>query len=155
MDLLAHLIVGIWLYQHFGNFWTIFLSVIIDIDHFLGYIYDRRKKRHIEIPKLLHLAYRPRSWLHSFTGLLLFSIPLSFFLPPTIAFLPLFSHLMLDMLDKSGISIFPPFLKKKIKGALPVGYLIEDPTYLRRHRRSHIASFILIAIVILLILYGV
>jgi len=155
MDLLAHLIFSFWVSLHVGNVWAIFLGTIMDIDHLLGYIYDRRKKRYIEIPKLLHLAYRPRTWLHSFTGILLLSIPLLPFLPITVVFIPILSHLLLDILDKSGISIFPPFLKKKVRGALPVGYLIEDPSYLRRHKRSHIASLILIAIVILLMLYGV
>lgn len=155
MDLIAHFVFSLWLNTHYGNVWTIFLGTIIDIDHFLGYIYDRRNKRYIEIPKLLHLAYRPRSWMHSFTGILVLSIPSLLFLPANIAFIPLLSHLLLDALDKNGISIFPPFLKKRIKGALPVGYLIEDPTYLKRHRRSHIASFVLIAIFILLILYGI
>ena len=155
MDLIAHFVFSIWLAQHCGNLWPILLGTIIDIDHVLGYIYDRRKKLRIEIPKLLHLAYRPRSWLHSFTGLLLISIPFLFFLPSNIVFVPILFHLLLDSLDKNGISILPPILKKKIRGVLPVGYLIEDSKYLERHRRSHIACFILIAISILLILYGV
>lgn len=155
MDLIAHFVFGLWIYQDLGSVWTIFLSCITDIDHLLGYIYDRRKKPFIQIPKLLHLAYRPRSWFHSFTGILVVSIPLTFFLPSPIVFLPLFSHLLLDALDKNGISILPPFLKKRVRGALPVGYLIEDPSYLKRHKRSHVPSLILIITVTLLILYGI
>jgi len=155
MDLIAHFVFGLWIYQDFGNIWIILLSCITDIDHLIGYIYDRRKKSSIQIPKLLHLAYRPRSWFHSFTGLLTVFIPLSFFLPTPVVLLPLLSHLLLDALDKNGISIFPPFLKKRIKGALPVGYLMEDPNYLKRHKRSHVPSLILIAIISLLILYGI
>lgn len=154
MDLIAHFVFGLWLYKISGNVWTIVLTCIIDIDHFLGYIYDRRKKHIIKVPSLLHLAFRPRSWLHSITGVLIISLPSIFFLPWHVVFISLFSHLILDSLDKGGIYLLPPFSKKMIRGILPMGYLIEDPNYLRLHKRSHIPSLILIVVMALLILMG-
>ncbi|MDI6798910.1 MAG: hypothetical protein QMD12_02865 [Candidatus Aenigmarchaeota archaeon] len=155
MDLIAHFVFGLWLFKKSGNVWSIALSCVLDIDHILGYIYDKRKKRYIEIPSILHLAYRPRSWLHSITGALISALPFVFFLPMHIVLISLFSHLFFDLLDRNGILLFPPLLKKKIKGALPVGYLIEDPEYLKRHRRSHIPSLILIVLFSLFIVFGI
>lgn len=171
MDLIAHLVFGFWLYIKLGNPWSILLSCIMDVDHLLGYLYDRRKESLIKIhydklieeifekpydkKRLLHLSYRPRTWFHSIFGVFLFSLVLTPFLSLSIAFIPLFSHLLLDAMDKNGIYILPPFTKRKVRGALPVGYLIEDPKYLVRHKRSHIPSLILIIITIFLILFGI
>jgi len=155
MDLIAHFIFGLWLYKIFGNAWTIPLSCIIDIDHFLGYFYDRRKQKRIEIPNLLHLSYRPRTWVHSITGVLIIFLPLIFFSPWYIVLISLFSHIFLDSLDKLGIYILPPFTDRRmIHGVLPVGYLLEDPNYLRLHKRSHIPSILFILLISLLILMG-
>ena len=155
MDLIAHFVFGIWLAKKFQNFWAIFLSCIIDIDHFFGYIYDKRKKQRIEIPSILHLAYRPRSWLHSFTGVLILSIPFLLFLPSDLVFISLLSHLFFDLLDKNGIFLFPPLLNKKIRGRLPVGYLPEDSRYLKAHKRSHLPSILLIIFTGILLFYGI
>jgi len=154
VDLIAHFVFGLWLSGKFGGVWTILFSCITDIDHLIGYIYDKRKKRVIEMPKLLHLAYRPRSWLHSFTGVLFF-LPLLFVFDWKTIFIPLLLHLLFDSLDKYGISIFPPFTNKRLKGILPVGYLVEEPRFLELHKRSHIPSLIMTALMILLISYGI
>ncbi|MEM5800476.1 MAG: hypothetical protein QXD54_02750 [Candidatus Aenigmatarchaeota archaeon] len=155
MDILAHFIVGLYLSIKFENYWPLFFSCIFDLDHVIGYLYDKRKKLPIEIPSLLHLAYRPRSWFHSILGLLIVSIPFLFFLPVELIFIPLFAHLFLDILDKNGIYILPPLIKKKIKGSLPVGYLLEDPSYLKTHKRSHIPSLLVSIIFVLLIILKV
>ena len=154
MDLIAHLAFGLWLYKIFGNPWVIPLSCIIDIDHIFGYIYDKRNQKNVEIPNLLHLAYRPRTWIHSITGALLLSLPLVFFLPWKIVLISIFSHIVLDSLDILGIYTFPPFTNRMIHGIFPVGYLLEDPNYLRLHKRSHIASIIFILLIALLIFVG-
>ncbi len=154
MDILAHFIVGLYFSIKFESYWPIFFSCIFDIDHIIGYFYDRRKKILIEIPPLLHIAYRPRSWLHSIFGFLILSIPFTLFLPLHIIFIPLLIHLFLDLLDRNGIYLFP-FIKKKIKGSLPVGYLIEDPSYLKRHKRSHIPSLLTTLFFFLLIILKV
>jgi len=92
---------------------------------------------------LLHLTYRPRTWLHSITGAAILSTILVyvFKFPLKVVFFSFYIHLGMDMLDKTGIFILPPFIKRKIRGALPVGYLMEDPSYLQRHKRSHIRAF--------------
>jgi hypothetical protein len=155
MDILAHFIIGLYFSIKFESYWPIFFSCIFDIDHIIGYFYDRRKKILIEIPSLLHIAYRPRSWFHSIFGLLILSVPFTLFLPLEIIFIPLLIHLFLDLLDKNGIYLFPPFIKKKIKGSLPVGYLVEDPSYLKRHKRSHIPSLLATLFFFLLIVLKV
>ncbi|MEM5883024.1 MAG: hypothetical protein QXQ77_02170 [Candidatus Aenigmatarchaeota archaeon] len=155
MDAIAHFIVGLYLSIKFESYWPLFLSCVFDIDHIIGYFYDKRKKLILEIPSLLHLAYRPRSWFHSFSGLLIILIPFLPFLPLEIIFIPLFIHLFLDILDKNGIYILPPLIKKKIKGLLPVGYLMENPNYLRAHKRSHIPSLLISIIFVLLIILKV
>ncbi|MCS7105841.1 MAG: metal-dependent hydrolase [Candidatus Aenigmarchaeota archaeon] len=155
MDIIAHFIAGLYLSIKFENYWALFFGCIMDIDHVIGYLYDKRKKVKIEIPSLLHLAYRPRSWFHSLSGLLIVSIPFLFFLSPELIFIPLFIHLFLDLLDKNGIYILPPFIKRRIKGSLPVGYLIEDPTYLKTHKRSHIPSLLVSVIFLIFIILKV
>jgi len=155
MDIVAHVVFGFWLSTKLGTEWGIFFSAILDIDHLLGYLYDKRKKKTIEIPSLLHLAYRQRTWLHSIFGVFIITLVFIQFLDWRIVFFPLLFHLFLDAIDKIGIYILPPFTKKKIKGILPVGYLIEEPGYLKRHKRSHIPSIILIVLTIILILLNV
>ena len=154
MDLVAHFVMGLAIAKKLNNPWAVLLSCIIDIDHVIGYLYDRRKKKFLFIPSLLHLAYRPRTWLHSITGAaLLAALSLFVFnLPFPVVFFSLYVHLAIDMLDKAGIYILPPLIKRKIKGALPVGYLMEDSGYLQRHKRSHIPSILLILIVAVLVL---
>jgi len=150
MDLLAHFVVGLWLYSHYQYPLVVLLSVIPDIDHLVGYIYDRRKKTEIKLPKLIHLAYRPRSWFHSFTGVLIIGLPLLIYFPWYVVFIPLLFHMFLDMLDKEGIYILPPFISKRIRGALPVGYLPEDPSYMKKHKRSHLPSILVILAIAIL-----
>jgi hypothetical protein len=155
MDILAHFIVGLYLSIKFESYWPIFFSCILDIDHVIGYFYDRRKKILTEIPSLLHLAYRPRSWFHSILGLLILFIPFMFFLPLHLILIPLFLHFFLDLLDKSGVYLFPPFIKRKIRGSLPVGYLVEDESSLKTHKRSHIPSLLTLLFFFLLIIFKV
>jgi len=154
MDLLAHFVMGLVIAKKLNNPWAVLLSCLIDIDHIIGYIYDRRKKKFLFMPSLLHIAYRPRTWLHSITGAALFA---AFFiyvlhLPFDVVFFSFYIHLAIDMLDKTGIYVLPPLIKRKVKGALPVGYLMEDSGYLQRHKRSHIPSILLILIVAVLVL---
>lgn len=149
MDLLAHLVVGVWLYTKYKQMIVIPLAMIFDVDHLLGYVYDKRKNVR-KLPKVIHLAYRPRSWFHSLTGMFLVALPLLPFFQWQVVITPLASHLFLDMLDKSGLFIFPPLTWKKIRGALPVGYLPEDPMYMKKHKRSHIPSIIVIIAVAIL-----
>ncbi|MEM7821565.1 MAG: metal-dependent hydrolase [Candidatus Aenigmatarchaeota archaeon] len=170
MDLLAHFAVGIWLYTKIENIAVPFLSCILDIDHILGYIYDKieGRKKEIHYEKIfeeffktrkkrifLRLSYRPRTWIHSFFGVFLIGLFLTPFFGLEASFIPLISHILLDALDKNGVFLFPPLIKSKIRGALPVGYLAENPNYLIRHKRSHVPSLILIIIVTILILYKI
>jgi len=129
------------------------MTCIFDIDHISGYIYDRRKQKQFNIPSIFGLAYRPRSWFHSVTGfLILFSI-FSFFVHWQVVFYSLFFHLLMDVIDKNGIFLLPPLITKRVRGALPVGYLMENPSYLEKHRRSHIPSlFLIISIAVLILL---
>jgi membrane-bound metal-dependent hydrolase YbcI (DUF457 family) len=165
MDFVAHFVVGLWLSIKIGNPIAIPLSVSFDIDHVIGFLYDKRKKMLTSIPNIFHFAYRPRSWLHSISGLMIlfviavginatglvnFNSPV----PYDIILFCLILHLLIDMLDKDGIHILPPITRKEIRGALPVGYLIEDPKYLTNHKRSHVPSLILIAVILMFIFFG-
>lgn len=154
MDLIAHFVMGLVLYKFTGNIWVIILSVILDLDHFVGFVYDKKKFRFTELSNLLHLAYRPRTQLlHSIVGILIIGAALSFFMPWTIAFGPLAIHLFLDSIDRAGIYLLPIGPKWQIRGVLPVGYLAENPSYIKKHKRSHIPSLILIIAGILLLLF--
>lgn len=154
MDLVAHFVMGLVIAKKLNNPWAVLLSCIIDIDHVIGYLYDRRKKKLMWIPNLLHIAHRPRTWLHSITGaaLLIAFFTFSFNLPFPVVFFSFYIHLAMDMLDKNGIFVLPPLINRKIRGALPAGYLPEDPSYLKRHKRSHIPTILLILIVAVLVL---
>ncbi len=152
MDLIAHLVFGFWVYRNFGIIWALPLSCILDIDHLIGYLYDKRRKTHWYLPDFVHLAYRPRTWLHSIGFVTLIAIPLMFVLPWYVVVISLYGHLFLDGLDRFGVYIFPPFISKRIHGALPVGYLLEDQNYLSHHKRSHFPSFIFIIALTLLML---
>lgn len=152
MDLTVHFLVGILIFKLTGNIFAIPLSILPDLDHVIGYFYDKRKKRNIQMPKLLHIAYRPRSWLHSVFAVLILSLFFSLFIPWKVVFASLFSHILIDSLDKSGVYLLPYISKKKIRGILPVGYLEENPAYLKRHKRSHVPSMIVTAIIILILL---
>jgi hypothetical protein len=157
VDFLAHFVMGLWFYKETGMLETILLSISFDLDHIVGYFYDRRKQTNINIPSVFRLAYRPRSWFHSFTGLILIALPAIFIfrLPVRVVLFPLVVHLLLDVIDKSGIYILPPFVKKKIHGILPVGFLLEDPDRLKRHKQSHIPSLILIVVIVVLSLLNI
>jgi len=155
MDIIAHFMLGLWFWKKFANPWSLILSFIVDVDHILGYVYDRRNKKIIKFPKFLHLAFRERTWVHSLTGVFLISIPLLFFFPLEVVLVPLFSHLMLDMIDKNGIFTLPPFTSRKIQGVLPVGYLLESANHLKLYKRSHLPSLVLIILVSLLILFNI
>ncbi len=146
MDAIAHFVFGLWLYQKIPLPTTIILSVILDIDHLLGFLHDKRKSRFIHLPSLLHLAYRPRSWLHSIAGILVISLPLTPFYGFFPVFIPLLAHLLIDMLDRAGVMLLFPFFRKYVHGILPASYLPEDEALARRHKASHIPSIILIII---------
>jgi len=154
MDLIAHFVVGLAIAKKLGNPWAVFLSCLIDIDHAIGYIYDKRNKKNTIMPTLLHLAHRPRTWLHSISGAALLIVLFAYVvkLPLPVVFYSFSIHIAIDALDKAGIYVFPPFTKRKIRGALPVGYLPEDPSYLQKHKRSHIPSILLILAVVVLVL---
>ena len=153
MDLIAHFIIGLVLYRFTGNIFAIPLTVILDFDHFLGFVYDKKKIKFNGLPHIMHLAYRPRTRMHNLIATLLFGVFLSFFMPWKIAFIPLLLHLFFDSLDKSGIYLLPFGPKWKIKGILPVGYLIDKPEDVHKHKRSHIPSLIVMIAGILLLLF--
>jgi len=132
----------------------IVLSCIFDIDHFIGYVYDRKKKIHPKLPWVLHVAFRRRSWFHSFTGLLLLLPFVSAYVPFSLALLSLLSHLLIDSMDRMGIQILPPFTKRKIRGPLPTSYLWSSK-HPRHYRKAHIPAIIMIIILFLMILYNV
>jgi len=147
MDAIAHFVFGLWLYQKLPSPTTIILSVILDIDHLLGFLYDKITRRmSVHLPSLLHLAYRPRSWLHSIAGILAISLPLIPFYGFSPVFIPLLAHLLIDMLDRAGVMLLFPFSRKYIHGILPASYLPEDEALTRRHKASHVPSIILIII---------
>ena len=152
MDLLAHFVMGLWFYKETAMFETILLSIFFDLDHIAGYFYDRRRQTNINIPNIFRIAYRPRSWFHSFTGLILIAVPaiLIFKLPVRIVLFPLIVHLLLDVIDKNGIYLLPPLTRKRIHGILPVGFLLEEPDRLKRHKQSHVPSLILIVVIVVL-----
>jgi membrane-bound metal-dependent hydrolase YbcI (DUF457 family) len=150
MDVLAHFVFGLWLYTKFNSLAVLPLSVILDIDHLIGFIYDKRKAKKIKIPSLLHLAYRPRSWLHSIIGILLIGLPLVPLLGLYPVLIPLLSHLLIDMLDKAGIYMFPPFTRMRVHGILPASYLPEENPSLKG-KRSHVPSIVLIVATAILV----
>jgi len=151
MDAVAHFVFGLWLYQKLHSPVVILLSVILDVDHVLGFLYDRRKRKRIEIPSLLHLAYRPRSWLHTIAGIIVIGLPLvPFYGLPTV-FIPLLAHLLIDMLDRAGVMLLFPLSRKYIRGILPASYLSENNILTRRHKASHIPSIILIVVAAVMI----
>jgi membrane-bound metal-dependent hydrolase YbcI (DUF457 family) len=147
MDAVAHFVFGLWLYQKIPSPIVIILSVILDVDHLLGFLYDKRKSRLAHLPSLLHLAYRPRSWLHSIAGILVIGLPLVPFYGFSTVFIPLLTHILIDMLDKAGVMLFFPFSHKYVHGILPASYLPEDQALARRHKASHLPSIVLIIIV--------
>jgi hypothetical protein len=151
MDAIAHFAFGLWLYTKFHSPIVLPLSVVIDLDHVFGFLYDKRKSKVIEIPSLLYLAYRPRSWLHSITGLLAISLPLLPIFGSQAVFIPLAAHLLIDMADRAGIKILPPLINNRIKGILPASYLPEDATTIKRHKRSHVPSVALTVASLILI----
>jgi len=157
VDFIAHFVLGLWFFKVSGDPITILLSIIMDFDHIVGYFYDRRKQTIINIPNIFRLSYRPRSWFHSFTGLLLISLPAIFLLglPWKIIIFPLLAHLLLDVIDKNGIYLLPPIIKKRVHGILPVGFLLEDPERLKRHKKSHIPSLIFIIVIVILNLLNI
>jgi hypothetical protein len=154
MDISAHFMIGIWFYQKFGNMWAIPLSIIFDIDHFFGYVYDKRKRFPKKVHFLLDMAYRPgRTWIHSITILILIFLFASFFVPWSTALICLAVHLLMDAIDKSGILLFPPFSKKKISGPLPVSYIWDNPIKPTHNKKGHLPGIIFMIIFILLIFF--
>ena len=140
------------MFKTYKNFSLIILSCIFDIDHVIGYVYDRRKRIRLEIPKLYQLAYRPRSWFHSLPVFVVLVVISSFFIDWKLAFIALASHLVMDASDKVGIWVFPFISKKKIRGSLPVSYLVENPKSLEKHKRGHVPSLAVATIFLLLTL---
>lgn len=151
MDFLAHLVFGIWVSKRFNSFWGVILSTILDIDHPLGYMYDNWYKK-LHFPKWQRIAYRPRSWFHSLTVLIFLTIFLSRFMNPKLVFISLASHLLMDVIDVNGIYIFPPLMKKRIRGPLPVSYLWENPEKPTHRKKAHLPSIMIIILFSLLLL---
>jgi membrane-bound metal-dependent hydrolase YbcI (DUF457 family) len=141
MDVVAHFVFGLWLSRKVSPVAVPF-SVILDIDHVLGFLYDKIRKKNIKTPTLIHLAYRPRSWLHSLLGILIIGLPFYPFFGFFPVFIPLLTHLLIDMLDNSGVMLLFPFSFKHIHGILPASYLPEEAR--KRKKTSHIPSVILI-----------
>ena len=154
MDLLAHFMFGLWLYQKTGNIWAIPLSMIFDIDHILGYIWDRKKRFPKKTSFLLEMAYRPRTWFHSLSLMFLMVVFFSFYAPIQIVFICLAVHLLIDAMDKGGVYLLPPFSKKKISGPLPISYIWDNPVKPTHNKKGHIPSVIFIILVSLLIFLG-
>ncbi len=152
MDIIAHLAFGLWLWKFYGNFWGLIASVLFDIDHILGFLYDRVKKQKLEIPKIYQLVYRRRSWFHSIAMIPIFTFIFSFITDWKIVFIGLSSHLILDALDKSGIYILPFLYTKKIKGPLPPSYFIDNPHSNRKS--NHIPSLLVAILFLILIILG-
>jgi len=153
MDLIAHLSFGLWLYKQYGDFSAVISSIIFDLDHIIGFFYDRRKDVKIEIPKLYQFVYRKRSWFHSIAVLPILTFLFSFVCDWKIALIALTSHLLLDALDNSGIYILPYFSKKRIRGPLPPSYFIENPRK-KKTKGSHLPSIVVSILFLILILLG-
>lgn len=128
MDLFTHYALGLFLTKVFDTPWTIFFSIIFDIDHLLGYIYDKKKKgQEIQISRITHLLRRKRTWLHSFWGIFLLTVMFSYFFNPVMIITCALFHLVLDSVDKAGIQVLSPLIKRKFKGPLPIAYVWENP----------------------------
>jgi hypothetical protein len=153
VDLLVHLVFGIWIYQRFGNIWAIPLSIIFDIDHFFDYVYDKRKRFPKRFHFLLDMAYSGRTWIHSITVLIPIFLFASLFVPFTIVLICLIVHLLMDAIDKGGIFLFPPFSKKKISGPLPVSYMWDNPIQPTHNKKGHLPGIIFLIIFILLMFF--
>ena len=156
MDLSAHIMAGIWLYQRFGNIWAIPLSIIFDIDHFFDYLWDKRKRFPKRVNFLLNIAYRPgRTWFHSITMFLIVFFFASFYVPYNVVLISLILHLLIDVIDKSGIYLLPPFSKKKVSGPLPISYIWDNPIRPTHNRKGHLPSVIFIIIFALMIFFKI
>jgi len=153
MDVLAHLAFGVWLYHRYGSIWSIPMSFILDIDHLFGFAYDKKRKLRRDIPEIFQLIYRPRTWLHSITGIVVF-LPLCFFIPCHIVLISIIAHLLMDGLDMAGVYIFPPFITGKIRGILPASYIVDKPESIRKHKNAHIPSIFIVVLFSFLILFG-
>jgi len=148
MDLFAHYALGLLLSEIFNVPWATFFAVVFDIDHLLGYIYDKIKKEEkIKVPRIINIIYRKRTWFHSFWGVFLITALFMNSIQWQIILVSTLSHLLLDSFDKQGIRVLPPF-KWRIFGPLPLSYYWDDPTAADsyRRRKPHIASLVLTAI---------
>ena len=176
MDIFAHLVISyiIAIFLGLNIFYFVLGGVILDIDHFLGYIYKRiiKKKQIYPTSIIKSVFYFPRTFLHSLFGVILFSLILYailFFTEQDNLTTILFSfsigmllHLFLDSFDVLGIRWVHPYLH--ISGKLPVGYLPGDyeqeSSGINKRKigikRFHFNSFIIslvITILALIIIY--
>ena len=153
MDIIAHFILGLWLYRKLNKAWIVVpLSCIIDLDHVLSYLIETKK---LKLPAY-KMVYRTRPWFHSFTGVLAIGLPLSVIFGFQNVFYPLVGHILLDMLDVVGVQIFPPVIKGYIKGALPTSTLFPANEEVKKTNNvSHIPSIITIISFLLLIVLRV
>jgi len=82
--------------------------------------------------RLIAYFSRHRGFFHSVFALLLFTIPFYFLFQsplPAISFMiAYFSHLLLDMMTKDGLRLYP--LRMKIRGFIKVGGFLEKIIFL-------------------------
>lgn len=131
--LLAGLILAIVLVHFFSHsfiiglisfFLCLFGSLLPDIDEKSSLI-----GRHF---RLVSFFSRHRGFFHSLFALLLFTLPFYFLFQsplPAISFMiAYFSHLLLDMMTKAGLRLYPS--RMKIRGFIKVGGFLEKIIFL-------------------------
>jgi membrane-bound metal-dependent hydrolase YbcI (DUF457 family) len=119
---------------------ALFFAVFPDIDSPFSKLGNKKLARVVQI------FTKHRGFFHSFTFLILITIPFVIFLP--VVALPLFFgyslHLFLDCLTIEGISPFWPF-KKKVSGWLRTGSFVENGVFV---------LFLVIDLLLLLKMFG-
>lgn len=119
---------------------ALFFAIFPDIDSPFSKLGNKKLSRIIQI------FTKHRGIFHSFTFLILITIPFVLFLP--VVALPLFFgysiHLFLDCLTIEGIAPFWPF-KKKVSGKLRTGSVVENGIFV---------LFLLIDLLLLLKIFG-
>lgn len=145
------MVFGFWLYKIFGNIYLIPITLIFDVDHFLGFIYDYATRKIPKLTKWQHLFYRPRTWLHSFIGLFLLAVPSSYFAPLYMVVIALAAHLAMDGIDKMGFEVMPFLSDKRISGPIPIVFSGKKLQSSENQKKFHFISFVFIAVMLVLI----
>lgn len=167
MDIFAHFIISyiIAIFSGLDIFYFVLGGVILDIDHFFGYVYKMLETKN-EQSFVKGIFYFPRTFLHSLFGSVFFCLILYlilFLIKKDHLNLILFSffagtilHLFLDSFDVLGIKWVYPYLH--ISGRLPVGYLPGENNGERGEykkvsiKKFHFNSFVISLIITLLAL---